>query len=203
MLIAAKTGNRIPLDHSFLQRVAYLNQEPDLSGLISTQFIEIIDECGSALVDASKLHTNARPETETETEKKDLSSKLQNSFDEALLEAWTYYLETLKKNPKLYIFSAVRKNKGLARLRECYALATEPKLENAVNLMKLCIDRLAESSFHNGDNRNGKKFLDWELLFRSREKLTYWLDGDNFSNGSTQGRSKGNGQASLDAGLGR
>lgn len=67
----------------------------------------------------------------------------------------------------------------MARLKECCRLAKEPKLENAIGLMKVCIDRLAASKFHNGHNRDGKKWLDWEILFRSEKKLTWWLDDDN------------------------
>jgi hypothetical protein len=53
--------------------------------------------------------------------------------------------------------------------------------------MKLAIDRLAESAWHNGANETGTKYLDWEVLFRGRnmpcpQKLTdYWLDDEKFS----------------------
>ncbi len=73
MMLAAATGNKIPLDPTYIRRVAYLNQDPDLSGLLATEFIEIVDNSGCAstsLADASKPHINARPETETETEQK-------------------------------------------------------------------------------------------------------------------------------------
>ena len=68
---------------------------------------------------------------------------------------------------------------GLARLKECHRRASEPKLENAVAMMKICIDRLAASRFHNGHNRDGKKYLDWEILFRSVEQMEKWLDDNN------------------------
>lgn len=71
MMLAAATGNKIPLDPTYIRRVAYLNQDPDLSGLLATEFIEIVDNSGCAsasLADASKPHTNARPEKEAEKE---------------------------------------------------------------------------------------------------------------------------------------
>src|SRR5262249_40129317 len=71
MVLAAETGNKIPLDIAYIKRRAYLNQEPDFPQLIPSQFSEIVDASGTAsnvLGDASALHTNARPETETEAE---------------------------------------------------------------------------------------------------------------------------------------
>jgi len=70
MLLASKNDNKIPCDKAYLQRVAYLNGEPDLSRLLEMQFIEVIDENGNVQADAHKclqMITNARPETETDT----------------------------------------------------------------------------------------------------------------------------------------
>jgi hypothetical protein len=36
--------------------------------------------------------------------------------------------------------------------------------------MKLSIDRLADSPWHNGDNGTGAKYLDWEVLFRGPQR---------------------------------
>ena len=41
--------------------------------------------------------------------------------------------------------------------------------------MKLCVDRLKASPFHNGENKQGKKYVDWEHLFRSTEQMEKWL----------------------------
>jgi len=79
---------------------------------------------------------------------------------------------------------------GEAGLKACRKLAVD-KLQSdpdasAVELMKIAVDRLAESPWHNGKNDTGKKYIDWEVLFRSRalpcpQKLTdYWLDDDKF-----------------------
>jgi hypothetical protein len=68
MLLAAATENKIPADPAYLRRVAYLNSEPDLSHLLSTQFVEMIDENGGASTALARCLQVARPETEAETE---------------------------------------------------------------------------------------------------------------------------------------
>ena len=110
-------------------------------------------------------------------------SKSKESFEQALQQDWDYYIVTAKRHPKLYLFSDTRKKLGRARLRECFELASEPKLQNAVNLFKIAIDRFSASPYHNGVNSDGKKYLEWELLCRNREKFMYWLDDSNHRNG--------------------
>lgn len=87
MMLAAATDNKIPASKVYIRRVAYLNQDPDYSELIATQFVEIIDDKGKVIKDASTLLAsckqsvqNARPETETETEgEKETQKKDQNT----------------------------------------------------------------------------------------------------------------------------
>jgi len=76
MLLAAATDNKIPADPSYIRRVAYLNQLPDLSALLATGFVESIDSgaASTVLANASALHPNARPETETEEETEEKSA---------------------------------------------------------------------------------------------------------------------------------
>ncbi len=64
MMLAADTDNLIPANPRYIQRRAYLDVTPDLSGLIALNFIEIIEEND----DASKTLADARPERETEGE---------------------------------------------------------------------------------------------------------------------------------------
>src|SRR5258708_21795550 len=64
--------------------------------------------------------------------------------DEKLLaveKLWSYYVERLRKNPKLLSFTAVRKQKGLARLRESLT-KTGSDLVNAYGLMRCAGDAL-------------------------------------------------------------
>ena len=104
-------------------------------------------------------------------------------------EVWAYYRERLKRAPH-YEFTRQRRVMGEAGLKACTKLArmngsTTPS-EDAISLMKLAIDRLAESPWHNGENERGTKYLDWEVLFRSRnmpspQKLTdYWLNDEKW-----------------------
>lgn len=53
MLLAAGTENRIPADKAYLKRVAYLNGDPDWSPLVRTQFIDVVDDDGRVIADAS------------------------------------------------------------------------------------------------------------------------------------------------------
>jgi len=104
-----------------------------------------------------------------------------NWMETALQDLFSYFLEHSGKKPKLYEFTPARRSKGIARLRLCHHLAGEPKEKNAVALFKVAIERFTSSPFHNGQNDQGKKYMDWELLCRSDEKFAYWLDDSNFN----------------------
>jgi hypothetical protein len=94
----------------------------------------------------------------------------------ALDRVWHYYIAKLGKNPKLLSFTSARKNKGMARLRECLVKA-DGDLEKAEALMKLAVDALAASDFHRGANDQKKVYDSWERhLFPSQEKLESWLE---------------------------
>lgn len=103
-----------------------------------------------------------------------------DGFDVAAQEIFEYFLKATHKNPRIYLFSTPRKTKTKARLAFCQKLAKDGSLENAIGLLKVAIDRFAASSFHNGHNERGKKYLDLELLFRSDDYLSKWLDDSNF-----------------------
>jgi hypothetical protein len=108
----------------------------------------------------------------------DLSASESTSRQEqgAVLRAWKYYLETLGKNPKLLSFTKLRKQKGLARLRECAAKASGD-LAKAEALLRISIDGLAKSDFHRGANDRQKRFDSWEKnLFANQEQLERWLE---------------------------
>jgi hypothetical protein len=104
----------------------------------------------------------------------------ESALEKAVEEVWNYYIVTIGRNPKTFSWLPKRKSMGLVRLRELQRRAAEPKLENAVAMMKLCVDRLAESAFHNGKNQSGRKYRDWEILFRSTEQMEKWLNDDSF-----------------------
>jgi hypothetical protein len=116
------------------------------------------------------------------TKIKTLSSN-PDGFDQAVREIWDYYIATLSRS-SLTTLTETRKRMARARLKECFARAREPQLANAINVMKLCVDRLKASKWHNGDNPSGKKYLSWEILFRSREQFEKWINDENFCKGA-------------------
>ena len=94
---------------------------------------------------------------------------------EALDRIWIYYLQKTEHNPKLYEFTAVRKQKGALRLRECLSKASG-NLEKAEALMKIAVDNLTASTWHMGANPSKRKYDSWEKnLFKSKEQLDDWL----------------------------
>jgi uncharacterized protein YdaU (DUF1376 family) len=97
---------------------------------------------------------------------------------EIVLSVWDYYIAKIGRNPKLYTLTNKRKRMGIARIRDLWPRAAEPKHESVLELMKLCVDKLAASPFHNGKNEQGHKYLDWEILFRSTEQMEKWLNSD-------------------------
>lgn len=109
-----------------------------------------------------------------EIKKKESKSRRTDPELEALRRVWEHYLKKFGRKENSYSFTALRKNKGLARLREC-AEKTEGDLDKAVDLMELAIERMAKSDWHMGQNPQGKRYVDWEKhLFRSAEQLENW-----------------------------
>ena len=69
LLLAAETGNKIPLDRDYIQRRAQLKTRPDVRKLVDVGFAELQDD-QLLIDDASKTLANSVPETETETDSK-------------------------------------------------------------------------------------------------------------------------------------
>lgn len=59
MLLAAQTGNKIPIDEKYLRRVAYLEGALDLEPLLKCGFIEMIEDGSNVLAHASNLQAVA------------------------------------------------------------------------------------------------------------------------------------------------
>ncbi len=95
----------------------------------------------------------------------------------ALREVFAYYLTTMKRNPRTYSLSPLRRKKGMARLEEARRVA-HGDLGGAVELMKAAIDEVALSDWHMGRNprTEGKSYCEWEdHLFRSTEQFEKWV----------------------------
>lgn len=168
---AGKRGRAAQLSR---QTAANVEQTADTCSELGTNVGQVSGNCRAngdtpAPAPALKAKNNtSKPEGSDESE-----------FDKSLKSVWDYYIVTIGKSPKVYSWSSKRKNMGAARLRELSKRAGS--LDAAVSLMKLCVDRLADSRFHNGKNDNGKKYLDWETLFRDMDRTERWLDDDRFA----------------------
>ena len=136
---------------------------------------------GSFRVSQNTRSNKERHDSDT-TKIKPLSSN-PDGFDRTVLEIWEYYIATLKRSSQTTL-TGKRQRMARGRLIECFARAREPQLENAANVMKLCIDRLKLSSWHNGNNPAGKKYLSWEILFRDREQFEKWINDENYAEGA-------------------
>lgn len=99
-----------------------------------------------------------------------------DGFDDAVKVIFGYYLERTGRNPKTYEFTAMRKKRGIARLRDCLR-KTHGDLGKAKELMRIAVDGLVASDFHMGSDPKsaGKKYCDWENhLFKSYEQMEGW-----------------------------
>jgi len=93
---------------------------------------------------------------------------------ESVRRVAAYYVEKLGILPQLFSLTPARLKMGVTRFREALAM-TRGDTEKAERLLKLAVDMLASSRFHRGDNPDGKKHDSWETIFRSQEKLEWWL----------------------------
>lgn len=91
-------------------------------------------------------------------------------------EVFAYFIEQTGRTAKLYTLTPLRRQKGLARLKDCLK-RTGGDLERAKQLLRMCVDELAASDWHMGRDpkTGGKKYAEWEHhLFPSTEKLETW-----------------------------
>lgn len=154
------------------------------------------EEGRSKVVQASlERPTNNQNQNQNQNHK-DLSSK-PNGFDETdrpvsiehpatkleehlavVNEVFAYYLEQTGRSAKLYSLTPLRKQKGLARVRECLK-RTGDDLDKAKALLLCCVDQLCASDWHMGRDpkTGGARYLEWEKhLFPDVQKLEWWWD---------------------------
>ena len=127
--------------------------------------------------------------TETQYINPKPKSNSSNAAPSGIEEAFEYFRERLKRSPH-YELTPERRRMGEAGLRACEKLArlngSADSARDAMALLRLAIDRLAESPWHNGENATGAKYLDWEVLFRGRnlscprKLIDYWLNDEKF-----------------------
>jgi hypothetical protein len=82
MLVASRHEGHVPNNPHFMQRVAYLKRPANFKPLIECGFLENpLADVSIVQADASGVHTNARPESESEREKKESRSALDERFE--------------------------------------------------------------------------------------------------------------------------
>lgn len=157
MLIAAKTDNEIDtssLGAKYIQRVAYLNTEPDFNPLIECGFLK---PCKQMLADASTVQADARPEKrreETEKETENSNSMSSCKQPDRVDEVFAYW-QNVMKHPKAKL-DRKRKQKIRDRLADGYSTD---------DLMR-AIDGCKQSPHHMGDNDRATVYDDIELICR-------------------------------------
>jgi hypothetical protein len=111
------------------------------------------------------------------------NEKTGSEVENALETVFAFFVVQTKKDPLRYKLTPKRKTKGLTRLRECEKEANDGKLETAVEIMKVAVERIAISPFHNGQNKQNQRYTEWETHFLRRdwdEFYAMWLDDSNF-----------------------
>jgi hypothetical protein len=125
MLVASRNEGLVPVDPTYIKRVAYLNQTPNFKPLIECGFLE---SASTMLADARLETEGARPETETETYKKETEKESTPSALPTWIpqDAWKAWLEVRRRigapNTEYALNLAIRK---LGRYR---AEGHDPKL---------------------------------------------------------------------------
>jgi len=160
MLIAAKTDNQIDTSEQggrYMQRVAYLNSQPDFNPLISCGFLI---PCKQMLADASTLQADARLEKSREEVEKEVENNkpLPTSSEADRLddveEVFAYWQSTLK-HPRAKL-DRKRRDKIRLRLKDGYSTSD----------LMAAIDGIRKSAHHMGQNQQGQVYDDIELICR-------------------------------------
>jgi hypothetical protein len=109
-----------------------------------------------------------KPRGVADAEAKELREQVHGVF--------AYYLEKAGRDSKLYEFTPLRQNKGMARLKECLR-KTGNNRDAAAGLMKVAVNALVASDWNMGRDpkTSGKKYCEWEShLFGSYEQMEKW-----------------------------
>ena len=94
---------------------------------------------------------------------------------EAVIRVFEHYLGATGRSATVYSLTDTRRRQGEKRLQECLK-KTGGDIEKAVELMVIAIDALSKSDFHMGRDKktNGKRYCEWEHVFRSYEQMEKW-----------------------------
>jgi hypothetical protein len=95
---------------------------------------------------------------------------------DAIREIFVYYLVGVGRKSRTYTLTKKRRSMANARLELALTMC-QRSLPDAIELMKGAIDQLTLSDFHMGrsDRSEGKRWCDFEHVFRSDEQFQKWL----------------------------
>ncbi len=173
MLLAAGTDNKIPADPAYLKRVAYLNSDPDWMPLVRAGFIDLIDENGDLLADASKplsKRTKRSPEERREEAEKRQSRAEKTSVAQErdvgpvdrVFEHWRSEFE----HPRAHLDA--KRRKAIVEALSAYDEAT----------VCAAISGYKHSAYHMGQNERRAVYDDIALFLRDS---THIENGLNFA----------------------
>jgi hypothetical protein len=196
MLLASMTENKVPADPAYIKRVAYLQTLPDLTPLLETEFIELVDENGAPLATASEMLANrtkrtSETETETETEKSreeyssaGADSRKRNGVDRELeTQILDAYHELLPALPAVKNWNARRHRKLSDRIRERCAAG---KPADTPDYWRNLFAKVAGSDFLCGRKTDWRADLEWLVTPKNFDKV---IEGHYDNNhGATNGR---------------
>ena len=154
-----------------------------------------VNDCSTTAYTSGKTHENISAknlpldvEVEVEVEvDKNTMSKPDSRFDLSpfdppvgvneipIRKIWDHYIEQIGKNPAIYTLTATRRKMGVCRFRDALA-KVGGDYSKANELMECAIDAMRDSEWHHGKNERHRKYLDWELLFRSTDQFEKWLE---------------------------
>lgn len=162
-MLASRVGhNKIPNDLPWLTRKLPIKAKIDLTPLIDAGFLECLRDASTTLApclrDADSEERQRRDREETENISHD-ASKAEIDL------VYQHYLTARSLTDSQYALTPKRREKIKARLKEFEPAA-------------LCaaIDAAVRSKFHQGDNPQGRVYLDLaDHILRSTEKVERWL----------------------------
>ena len=163
LLLASRTGNRIPFDWEYLKDMTGIKETPDINPLISNGMLKIVD---ASIVLATCKH-GASPEVEKSTEKEE-----ETDWRKSVLQRWN----ALDGFPKVLKLSESRKTHLRARHQE-------PQFrDNFAAIFKA----MEESDFMRGINER-KWIADFDWIISNDSNYIKVLEGKYKNKARTTG----------------
>ena len=183
-ILAADKNGVIPDSSKMIQRMAMLDSKPNINKFIELGFLSTTcqpdDNQGIKPQQQSDAPEESRGEERRVEESREINtmSNENNFLNSQAQDIFEFWCTTMKKGKSA--FSVERKNKVLARLKEGYT----------VQDIKTAITNCSNTPHNMGQNSNGKKYNDLELICRNTTKLEGFRDNPGNLNTSTYGMSE-------------